>query len=214
MTDLLVENAPDVAPLHGMADPQDRAVIEAAIVLFRTKPLHHVTLAEIATAAGSTEAALTASFPTIDDLVVAVIAAWNAQRTGPLVPIAERHGAVGFLRAIVLANVSDPALMLLMTAAAPIAASPDLPMAAQLQSQWIRFHALVQRALANDIVAGREPETMDPTRGAEQLIAVYEGLQLQSMVRPHMDVVEAYDRAVTRLRDGWSRTYTPPVWEI
>jgi hypothetical protein len=28
------------------------------------------------------------------------------------------------------------------------------------------------------------------------------------------DVLESYDRAVTRLRDGWSRTYSPPTWDI
>jgi hypothetical protein len=32
---------------------------------------------------------------------------------------------------------------------------------------------------------------MDPARGVEQLLALHEGLQLQSMMRPHMDIVEA-----------------------
>ena len=73
---------------------------------------------------------------------------------------------------------------------------------------------LVFRQLEKDIHAGREPDTMQPIRGAEQLIALYEGLQLQSMVRPGMDLLDAYDRAVTRMRDGWARTYTPPIWNL
>ena len=207
MTDLLA--TPDTA-----TEALQTAILEAAIGLFREKPLHHVTLDGIAAAAGISTAELTAIHPALDDLVVAVIRAWNQRRTAPLVPIAEGHGAVAFLRAIVLANAADPALMRLLTSAATIAATPALPQAEQLQAAWVHFHAIVQRALAHDVAVGREPSTMEPARGAEQLIALYEGLQLQSMVRPHMDVVEAYDRAVTRLRDGWSRTYTPPVWEI
>jgi hypothetical protein len=78
----------------------------------------------------------------------------------------------------------------------------------------VQFHAHVQRTLAHDIEVGREPTTMNPASGAEQLIAMYEGLQLQSMLRPNMNVLESYDRAVTRLRDGWSRTYSPPTWDI
>ena len=207
MTDLLA--TPDTA-----TEALQTAILEAAIGLFREKPLHHVTLDGVAAAAGISTAELTAIHPALDDLVVAVIRAWNQRRTAPLMPIAEGHGAVAFLRAIVLANAADPALMRLLTSAATIAATPALPQAAQLQTAWVHFHAIVQRALAHDVAVGREPSTMEPARGAEQLIALYEGLQLQSMVRPHMDVVEAFDRAVTRLRDGWSRSYEPPVWDI
>ncbi|GAA2752941.1 TetR family transcriptional regulator [Amnibacterium kyonggiense] len=210
MTDLLVEETHGAA---GDAHRTDEQLVEAAIGLLRLKPLHHVTLELVAAAAGTTTAAVTSRFPTIDDLVLAVVKAWNAQRTGPLIPIAERHGAVAFLRAIVLANAADPALMRLLTSAAAIAAS-DLPAAEVLQSAWIHFHAIVQRALTQDIAVGREPSTMEPARGAEQLIAIYEGLQLQSMVRPHMDVVAAFDRAVARLRDGWSHSAAPSVWEV
>lgn len=55
---------------------------------------------------------------------------------------------------------------------------------------------------------------MEPARGAEQLIALYEGLQMQSMVRPGMDLLEAYDPAITRLRAGWSQAYVAPVWDL
>lgn len=87
-------------------------------------------------------------------------------------------------------------------------------MASHLHHEWHRFHSLVKTTLSEDIRRGREPETMEPGRGAEQLIALYEGLQLQSMVRPGMNLLDAYDRAVTRLRDGWSKAYTPPVWDL
>ncbi|MGT2426533.1 TetR/AcrR family transcriptional regulator [Amnibacterium kyonggiense] len=216
MTDLLLTGAPAPAGSEGPTDEAlvEAALVEAAIGLFRDRPLHHVTLEQVAAAAGTSLAAATERYPTIDDLVLVVVQAWNTRRTSPLVPIAERHGAVAFLRAIVLANAADPAFMRLLTSAATIAATPELPTAHLLQTAWIHFHALVQRALTNDIAVGREPESMQPACAAEQLIAMYEGLQLQSMVRPHMDVVESFDRGITRLRDGWSRGCTPPVWDV
>lgn len=101
-----------------------------------------------------------------------------------------------------------------LTATLNIAASPEHPLAPMLHARWRRFHAFVQHALERDVLLGREPGTMEPARGSEQLLATYEGLQLQSMVRPEMDLLEAFDRAVTRLREGWSRAYVPPVWEL
>lgn len=188
--------------------------VETAITLYRVQAFHSVTLELVASEADLSLSAVVRQFPTTDDLVLAVIQVWNARRMEPILPIAQSRGAVAFLRGIVLANVADPALMRLLTATVNIAATPEHSMAPLLQRQWVQFHALVQRALVQDVAVGREPETMEPARGAEQLIAVYEGLQLQSMLRPHMDVVEAYDRAVTRLRDGWSTAYRPPVWDI
>jgi AcrR family transcriptional regulator len=210
------ENAREHDPIDDLRVGGDRWArsVDAAIDLFRTEAFHVVTLELVASRANLSLPSVVQQFPTMDELVLAVIQVWNARRMEPILPVAQTRGAVAFLRAIVAANVTDPALMRLLSATVNIAATPDHPMAPLLQRQWIQFHALVQRALAQDVAAGREPETMEPARGAEQLIALYEGLQLQSMLRPHMDVIEAYDRAVTRLRDGWSNTYTPPVWEL
>ena len=215
MTISVLDSRP-AGPSAPFASGADRwlAVVHAAIGAFRDCAFHEVTLQSVAERADLDIAEVVELIPTLDELVLATIQEWNARRMDPILPVAERYGAVAFLRAIVLANVADPGLMRLLTATINIAATPHHPMAPLLQQQWIRFHALVQRTLANDVERGREPETMEPARGAEQLIALYEGLQIQSMLRPHMDVVEAYDRAVTRLRDGWSRSYTPPVWEI
>lgn len=195
------------------ADPR-AALIDAAIETFRRRAFHEVRLEEVAASAGVELSAVTAEFPTLNELVVAVIEVWNVRRMTPILPAASRFGAVAFLRRIVVANSADPGLMRLISAMANVASTPDHPLAHVLRRQWIQFHAHVQRTLAHDIAVGREPSTMEPASGAEQLIAVYEGLQLQSMLRPDMNVLASYDRAVTRLRDGWSREYQPPIWEI
>ena len=195
--------------------PQDRqAVIEAAVDEFRAHAFHQVTMQTVAQRAGLPIERVQAHFATFDDLVLVVVRAWYGERMAPIMPIAEESGAVRFLRAIVVANLADPGLMRLLSALVNVCATEDHPMAPVLQQNWMRFHALVQRTLARDVELGREPDTMEPARGAEQLIALYEGLQLQSMVRPAMNLLVAYDRGVTRLRDGWSQQYVPPLWEI
>lgn len=208
-----LDRAPtDMFPSMSVRDPRV-AIVDGAITAFRRSAFHQVTVEQVAAAAGMTVQAVSNQFPSWDGLVMAVIDRWNSQRMRPLLPLVDR-GAVVFLRGIVEANIADPALMRFLTATVNIAATPEHPMAPHLHHEWHRFHTLVKTTLSDDIRRGLEPETMEPGRGAEQLIALYEGLQLQSMVRPGMDLLDAYDRAVTRLRDGWSKAYTPPVWDL
>jgi AcrR family transcriptional regulator len=190
------------------------AAIEAAIDLYRHRAFHEVSVEDVAAAAGIPVAAVQERFPTIDDLLPAAIGVWHGRRNAALLSVATDHGAVAYLRAVVIANVAEPALMRLMMGAASVAATPGHPIAPVLQHQWVQFHALVQRALVHDVEIGREPSTMEPVWGAEQLIAVYEGLQVQALLRPNMDLLTSYDRAVSRLREGWSSAYSPSVWEL
>lgn len=190
------------------------AIIHAAMEVFRVTTFHEASLEVVAEAAGLPLERVQSQFPTWDSLVLSTVDRWNAERMAPLRGVSASHGTVAFLRGIVQANIDDPALMRLLTSLLGIAATPGHPMAPLLHQDWHRFHSMVQASLARDVEMGREPETMDPTRGAEQLIALYEGLQLQSMVRPRMDLLDAYDRAVTRLRHGWKRAYVAPVWNL
>lgn len=201
-------------PGHISAVHRRVRIVEAAIASYRTRAFHEVDVDVIADAGRISVEEIREHFPHPDGLTVAVIDRWNAQRTHPLVPIAHEHGTVLFLRAIVEANIADPALMRFLSATLNISATPGHPMAAQLHTRWRDFQVLVQRSLAHDIEVGREPSTMVPARGAEQVIALFEGLQLQYMVRPKMDLLDAFDRGMTRLRDGWSRAYVRPVWDV
>jgi AcrR family transcriptional regulator len=189
-------------------------IVDAMIRVLHELPLHEVTPARVAAQADMSVETMTASFPSWDGLLLASIDRWNDQRTTPLMPIAAELGTIRFLRAIVMKNIEDPSLMRFLTATLNIAAAPNHPLAPMLHARWRRFQTFVQQSLVQDIAVGREPRTMEPARGAEQLLATYEGLQLQSMVRPEMDLLESFDRAVTRLREGWSREYVPPVWDL
>lgn len=189
-------------------------ILEATITVLRRFAFHEANYDLVATTAGVPPVEVLDAFPTWESLLVATLDLWNGRRMTPILPVAEHQGAVAFLRGLVRANIDDPALMRVLSATVNIAATPGHPMAPHLHDAWRHFHMMVMKQLHTDIRVGREPDTMEPARGAEQLIALYEGLQLQSMVRPGMNMLDAYDRAVTRLRDGWSKSYTPPVWDL
>jgi AcrR family transcriptional regulator len=190
------------------------AIVQAAIGCYRSRAFHEVTLEAVGEASGLGVAVVLERFPTQEDLVVATVQVWNAERMAVAVPLAERHGAAFFLRVLLQANTEDPSLVRLLTAVVNIAATPGHPMACVLQRQWIQFHALVERALARDVWLGREPSVLDPARGAEQLVAMYEGLQLQSMMRPGMDLLDSWDHAIERLRTGWAGHTAVALWEV
>lgn len=198
-------------PAHPALVDVRSAAVESAIVLLRRQALHEVSLRSVADAAGLSRREVEAVFPRWEDLLQAVVSEWNGRRTGPLLPIAASAGAVAFLRAIVRANAADPALMRLLIATVNIAATPGQPMAPWLLERWRGFYDLVRSTLEQDVAVGREAAAMDPVRGAEQLIALYEGLQTQSTIRTDMDPVDAFDLAVARLRTGWSAVAEEPA---
>jgi len=191
-----------------------RTIVAAAVETFRRRAFHETTLEAVAETAQLPLDAVTAQFPVWNGLVLAAVDRWTAERTSPLLPVMSSHGTVLFLRRIVQSNIEDPSLMRLLSALVNVAATPGHPLSELLQRDWSRFHRMVADGLRRDVELGREPSTMAPARGAEQLLALYEGLQLQSMVRPRMDLLDAYDRAVTRLRDGWGRPYQAPTWDL
>jgi AcrR family transcriptional regulator len=203
----------DTLPLSQDTETRVR-IVRAVIAAFRTRAFHETDFAVVADLADLPLETVRGFFPRWDGLVMAAVDRWNAERMAPVVPLLHAHGTVRFLRGIVEQNVQDPSLMRLLTSLLNVAATPGHPMAPTLQHEWHKFHALVLQGLVTDIDLGREPATMQPERGAEQLIALYEGLQMQSMVRPRMDLLASYDRAVTRLRAGWSQDYVEQVWDL
>ncbi|WP_443027397.1 TetR family transcriptional regulator C-terminal domain-containing protein [Sphingomonas sp. LR61] len=74
---------------------------------------------------------------------------------------------------------------------------------------YLRFRQTIREALERDIHAGREPDTMDPARATEQLLALYDGLRVQALLVPGFDIIEAFDRAASRMRRGWSEDSPP-----
>ncbi|OII13690.1 TetR/AcrR family transcriptional regulator [Curtobacterium sp. MCBA15_008] len=179
-------------------------VVTGAIEAYRASDFHTVGPAEVAAHAEVTEADVHRAYPSWELLVVAVMDRWNNGSRRALWVVAERSGTVAYLRARLEAGLDEPALVRLRTALLSAASNPEHPAAGWFRGQYTSSFDDITLALVRDVVAGREPRGTSPRHAAEQLVALYEGLQLQSMVRDDTDPLAGFDRAVTRMRVGWA----------
>lgn len=179
-------------------------IVTGAIEAYRVADFHTVGPAEVAEHAGVPEATVRRVFPLWELLVVAVMDRWNNGSRRALWVVAERSGAVAYLRARLEAGRDEPALVRLRTALLSAASSPEHPAAGWFRGQYTRSFEDVTLALVRDVVARREPRGTSPRHAAEQLVALYEGLQLQSMLRDDAEPLAGFDRAVARMRAGWA----------
>ncbi len=184
-------------------------IVGATVDLLRDVPFHEARPEQVAERMGISRAELELHFPSWDGLVLAAVDRWNGGRMEEVAAEVGDASTVDFLRAIVASNAEDPALMRLLVALLSVAGNPAHPMATDLRSRYQLFFGRIKRGLERDIAVGRAPHTMEPRRGAEQLIALYVGLQLQALLRADMDLVPAFDRAVARLEAGWLERYQP-----
>ncbi|MGN7191910.1 MULTISPECIES: TetR/AcrR family transcriptional regulator [unclassified Curtobacterium] len=184
-------------------------IVGATVDLLRDVPFHEAHPGLVAERMDIPLEELRRHFPSWDGLVLAALDRWNGARMDEVTHEVGDGSTVDLLRAIVASSAEDPALMRLLVALLSVAGNPAHPMATYLRSRYQLFYAQIKRGLEHDVAVGRAPHTMDPRRGAEQLIALYEGLQLQALLRADLDLVAAFDRAVARLERGWMERYEP-----
>lgn len=152
-------------------------------------------------------------FPTRADLTGATIQRWAGALSAPLWPIVAELGVVAYLRALVRAHAEHPDLMRLVASTLSASTSLTQPGGELFRTMYSGFKGTVRRALADDIRRGREPEELDPDEGVQQLLALYDGLRLQALLEPGLDIADAFDRAVTRVRAGWSERRGSAAWD-
>ncbi|QKS15440.1 BLUF domain-containing protein [Curtobacterium sp. Csp2] len=208
-----------LAPLTSRSAEADEAprtrAINGAILALHDGGVTRFSLEVAAAHAGMTATEVRAAFPTERALLAATVERWTLAISTPLTPLMAEKGTVAYLHALLAAQAEEPGLVELLAASLVSAADPTVDGADYYRSIYRRFRESVRNGLAEDVRAGREPETMDPVRGAEQLLALYDGLRLQALLTSDTDLVDAFDRAATRMRRGWSEQYEQPTyWDI
>lgn len=208
-----------LAPLTSQTAAEEEApktrAINGAITALHDGGVSRFTLETAAEHAGMSAAAVREFFPTDRALLAATVERWTQAISTPLVPLIAEKGTVAFLHALMAAHAEEPALMELLAYSLASSADTTLDGADYYRSAYRRFRETIRTGLTADVRDGREPATMDPVRGAKQLLALYDGLRLQSLLTADTDVVDEFDRAATRMRRGWSEQYEQPTyWDI
>ncbi len=186
-------------------------IVGATVDVLRDVPFHEAHVGMVAERMGITTEELRQHFPSWDGLVLAAVDRWNGARLEAVAHEVGDGPTVDLLRAIVASNAEDPALMRLLVALLSVAGNPAHPMATYLRSRYQLFFSQVRRGLEHDIAVGRAPHTMDPRRGAEQLIALYEGSSCRRCsARSSTWCRRSTVRSPDSSADGWSGTSRRP----
>ena len=194
--------------------PRTRAV-NGAITALHDGGVTRFDLEVAAAAAGMRPEEVRRFFPTDRALLAATVERWTLAISSPLQPLIAEKGTVAYLHALMAAHAEEPALMELLAYSLAAAGDPTSDGADYYRSAYRRFREAIHHGLIADVREGREPSTMDPERGAKQLLALYDGLRLQALLTTDTDVVTEFDRAATRMRRGWSEQYEQPrYWDI
>ncbi|MBF4609416.1 BLUF domain-containing protein [Curtobacterium sp. VKM Ac-1393] len=208
-----------LAPLTNQ-DAADEAIprtriLNAAITAVHAGGASRFTLEDVAERAGMTVPAVLGLFPSQHAVLAATVMRWTRAVSAPLLPLAAEKGTIAFLHALLAAHAEEPALMRLIASTLATSTDPSTDGADYYRSAYLQFRETIRTALAEDVRAGREPATMDPIRGAQQLLALYDGIRLQALLTPDTDVVDAFDRAASRMRRGWTEHYERPAyWDL
>jgi AcrR family transcriptional regulator len=205
-----------LAPLtnQGASDdevPRTRA-LNGAIAILRDGGTTAFTIDTVAERSGMEASEIEELFPTRHALLAAAVERWTRAVSAPLLPMIPERGTIAFLHALLAAHVEEPGLMRLLASTLATATDPTLAGADYYRSVYGEFRQTIRTALAADVSKGREPATMDPERGAQQLLALYDGLRLQALLTNDTDPVDAFDRAASRMRRGWSEQYEQPTY--
>ncbi|MGI8329538.1 TetR/AcrR family transcriptional regulator [Actinomadura scrupuli] len=171
----------------GVARRQE--VLEVALEVLAANGLRHSSLEDIATRAGLTRPGLLHYFGTREELLVSVLRARHerdieqaAQQDSPHEPLAARVVS-GVLR-----QHRSPGLVRLDAAMAAEATDPAHPAHLYFRQRSRRLEHTYARAIANEIAAGRVSPDIDCDLGAQQLNSLIDGLHVQWLIDPGLDV--------------------------
>jgi AcrR family transcriptional regulator len=203
-----------MADMHGgrVEDDESSAerIVRGAIRAYRLYPFHEVDAGTVAETCGVDRAVVERLFPTWDGLLLVVYDRW-LQLRGSRRSTAPRC-TIDHVRTTLAEDVADPGLVRLLAGVVTLAAS-ECDFAGFFRGRFEEYVEELTVGLQRDVDAGVETIGIPAHQAATQLLAVYEGLQLQMLVRPYLDVLVEYDRAVHTLRHGW-REPEPVVWDL
>lgn len=185
-------------------DPAERRneIIDAAIDIFGRQGYRQGSLREVAAAVGLTVPGVLHYFPSKEALLAATLEQRNQRRRDRIVSVLADQGAVALGRYLLTENLAYPGLMRLIVTLSAEATDPDHPAHQYFLDRYQATHDMIKAAFTADIAAGRATTHLDPEHATVAWVTICDGLQLQYLLRPGMDLIEAYDHITANLLAG------------
>lgn len=185
-------------------------IVRGAIRAYRLHPFDQVDATVVADVAGVPVEAVARVFPTWDALLLVTYDRWTQLR-GTRRNV-QPTCTIEHVRMTLAEDVADPGLVRVLAGVINVAAA-ETGFAELFRKRFEEYVGQLTTGLQRDFDAETERSVVPADVAATQLLAVYEGLQIQMLVRPHVDVLVEYDRAVRTLRQGW-RERAVPAWDL
>ena len=178
------------------------AILHAANDVFAAQGFHGAALSTIATRVGLSDAGLLHHFPSKEHLLLELLELrheHDAERVATA--LAEHDGFLDALLGLCRENEARPGLVRLFTILAAESVDDDHPahdwMVERYRTLRERFARRLGAAQRDGLVAAE----LDPGRVAPQLIAMFDGLQLQWLLDPAaVDMTAVFEDFRSRLR--------------
>jgi AcrR family transcriptional regulator len=171
-------------------------IIDAARASFVERGYDDTSLRDIATRAGITHAGLLHHFRDKAELLVQVLRRRDtaAQQYADELVAAGCSGAENAVR-VVQEELRDPDLVRLWATLAPAASRPSHPAHEYFTQRYARYRDLIAHEIRDEGEAAGLRNGVDADTAASLLLAALDGLQLQALLEPALDV-EAYIRSL------------------
>jgi AcrR family transcriptional regulator len=178
-------------------------ILEAALPLFARQGYRGASLASIASAAGLTQPGLLHHFPSKEELLLGLLD-WRDRDDGKRLSGLRDGDGLGYLERLedlVAHNATAPELVALFTTLVGEGTSPEHPAHEYFVERYRRIRGRALRTLREGQHAGEIREDVDLETIVPLLFAVMDGLQIQWLLDPDIDMVASFDAFANLVRD-------------
>jgi AcrR family transcriptional regulator len=177
------------------------AILAAADDLFAVQGFRGASLAAIAARVGLSEAGVLHHFPSKEHLLLELLDLRH-ERDGERIErmVAEHPGILDTLLALCRDNQRSPGLVRLFTILAAESVDADHPAHGWTVERYAALRAGLAERLREEQRAGRLSADVDPALVAPQILAMFDGLQLQWLLAPdEVDMSAVFGDFLARL---------------
>ena len=191
---------PDGRIRYANGERRRSEIINAAMRVFAQQGFHGLSLRQIAEAVGVNHTLLRHHFGTKDALLQAVLTRREETEKQWRSALIRRHGLLEALPRIMEHNATIPGLIQLDAVLRAEAINPDHPAHAYVVGLSRRLRSQIRADLGAEEAAGRLRPGLDLDLTALRLSALIEGLQVEWLLDPSVDMATAISTFTDQLR--------------
>ena len=175
-------------------------ILDAAAAAFAEGGTRGTSLADVAARVGVSQPGLLHHDPNTQALILAVLERRDDEDQRYLAEFSDSgHSVVELYTTLCLRNTDRPELVRLYAVTSAESLDPAHPAHDFFQQRFRRLRAVVAERIVKDQGRGLLPRELDPTETAVGLIALMDGLQLQWLMQPSIDMCGILRENLARL---------------